>query len=99
MAVCHCFIGSIEVDLNPTKDELAAWIGTAVVCCDMSGVIADRIIRALSTEDIVYVHDELIALIDDMHKAHIVADEEFSKLSAPQDPMLSHQQQETSDRG
>lgn len=65
--------------LNPTKDELASWIGTAVVCCDMSGVIANRIIRALSTDDIGYIHDELIGLIDDTHKAHIVADEEFKR--------------------
>ncbi len=71
------------MDLNPSKDELAAWIGTAVVCCDMAGVLSDRIIRALSTDDVGYIHDELIGLIQDVHKAHIVADEEFVKIGAP----------------
>lgn len=65
--------------LNPTKDELAAWIGTAVVCCDMSGVIAYALIHILHSEDIYQCHDEVIALMQNMYKAHIVADEEFKR--------------------
>lgn len=64
---------------NPTKDELAGWIGTAVVCCDMQDTIARAVLAVLFAEDIHTAHQEIIALIDNMHSAHIAADEEFVK--------------------
>jgi hypothetical protein len=71
------------VDLNPTKDELASWIGTAVVCCDMQDVIAHALLKILHATDLTEMHDEVIALIGNMHKAHVVADEEFEKIVTP----------------
>lgn len=71
------------MDFIPSRNELSSWIGTAVVCCDMQDIIAQALLKIQSATSLDIVDAEVDALMQNMHKAHIVADEEFVKIGAP----------------